>query len=331
MLLSIPPPWLDPLKTKLLTGLNLERSTSIKRQIKALNRDNFSLAFTLAQSHLNTYSRLDASIYCAALAALGLGERKLAESLFTRALYVSNVKVCAAQQLMNMIYTERRFTHLLSFTQWRISQGGETEDYFMLGIAKRALGDFAGAKRELEVALDFISEENPNLVIMTLTLAQTEMKCDLYQSALPRLHKLVIDQPYDPRGRSLRARCYEKIGEIDQALTDAQFALKLDPKNPKIHELMGDLLSSTNPKKACRHYQLALLHQSPSPLIYIRIADLAEQLGNFQEGISAIEAYLQEGQIDQTMARSRLKHLRKREEKRISNLAWYQKVYERWR
>ena len=86
-----------------------------------------------------------------------------------------------------------------------------------------------------------------------------------YASSLPDLHRafalinrVIQDFPNEPHFRDTRGFIFMRLGNWKDAVTDLEFALKADPKNRNLHELLAEAYKhSGDPAMAAEHQRLA--------------------------------------------------------------------------
>ena len=330
-LLSLSQPWQDPLRSLLFDASPPRFHEDLRQVIAALKRKSFPYAFELTQRLLRDDQVLASSLYCAGLSALGIMERVIAERYFTRVLFSPHLNRYAAQHIMELLYAGRRFPEMIALGETRIRMGGSSEDYFMLGIARRASGQAKWARRELTTAVEFSAPDHPNYFVFNLALAQSEFSAGLPDRALMRLDQIKSQGKRDVRKWLLSAQCYARIDEKGQALKHLKRALRLSPQYPDAHALMGDLLADNNPKRALKSYRYALEAHVYSPQLLLKIVRTAERLGRLKEAISALEHYLSIEGIDHQVGPELLQSLKISEVKRQERQSWLERLYENWR
>ncbi|CAB3230522.1 unnamed protein product [Arctia plantaginis] len=87
-----------------------------------------------------------------------------------------------------------------------------------------------------------------------LALARAEMMRERYRTAVLFVNKAIELAPDEKQAYVARSKCYLLLGEPRSALTDAEAALKLDPKNAKA------LLRKAEALYYCGEFEMSLVH-----------------------------------------------------------------------
>lgn len=81
---------------------------------------------------------------------------------------------------------------------------------------------------------------------------QLEMQCRMYQQALNDIDRAIIIQPKEPLYYAEQAVVNYRVGQIDEALTAAQQAVKLDDKFADAYRILGICLSDKGKKQEAK-------------------------------------------------------------------------------
>jgi putative PEP-CTERM system TPR-repeat lipoprotein len=158
--------------------------------------------------------------------------------------------------------------------------------------AKSAAGDPVGALASLEHWV----KENDSSAQARRALAIGYMKVGRSDEAL-RAHVELVKQLTDDGllHRNL-AELYLEQGS-PEALSFAERALRLDPRDPRVLDTLGwVLIANAEPKEALTHLREAHSRDARDPRIRFHIAVALEQLGRRDEAREELEAALAEGQ-----------------------------------
>ncbi len=114
--------------------------------------------------------------------------------------------------------------------------------------------------------------------------------------ALPRLEVLVSLAPNDVNIRTLYARMLNETGQVDEALSQIEKALIIDPVNPQLHYQVGNSqvrLQNWDAARAALERSLQLNPDQPNA--HGRLADIAYETG---DGVGAVNSVLNAMKLD---------------------------------
>jgi tetratricopeptide (TPR) repeat protein len=106
------------------------------------------------------------------------------------------------------------------------------------GLLQSMIGNYAGAGAMMEHALNMSNRENPNYDFMAVNFAAVLMQTGHQDAALDLLNREIGESPRYARAWANRAVLRYQQGETAPARSDAETALRLDPKNSQAHNLM---------------------------------------------------------------------------------------------
>jgi len=155
-----------------------------------------------------------------------------------------------------------------------------------LGQAHRSLNQFVQARRIAELMLSL----NERSVDAHVLMADVCLDLDLKDEAMTHADRAVALEPDLARPYLVKADVIFAFGRTQEGLLARQEALKRDPQNPLIAVDIGDALFHLigNPQEAEKFYEKAVALNSALPLGYIRLAEAALQLHQFDRARNAI-------------------------------------------
>ncbi len=155
-----------------------------------------------------------------------------------------------------------------------------------VGQAHRSLNQFEQARRIAAFMLS-LNERSVNAHVL---MADVCLDLDLKDEAMIHADRAValgtdLAGPY-----LVKADVFFALGRTNEGLLARQEALKRDPQNPLIAVDVGDALLHLlgNPQEAEKFYAQAVALNSALPLGYLRVADAAIQLHQFDRARNAI-------------------------------------------
>ena len=155
-----------------------------------------------------------------------------------------------------------------------------------VGQAHRSLNQFEQARRIAEFMLS-LNERSVNAHVL---MADVCLDLDLKDEAMIHADRAVALGPDLARPYLVKADVIFAFGRTNEGLLARQEALKRDPQNPLIAVDIGDALLHLlgNPQEAEKFYEQAVALNSALPLGYLRIAETAIQLHQFDRARNAI-------------------------------------------
>jgi tetratricopeptide (TPR) repeat protein len=155
-----------------------------------------------------------------------------------------------------------------------------------LGQAHRSLNQFVQARRIAESMLS-LNERSVNAHVL---MADVFLDLDLKEEAMNHADRAVALEPDLARPYLVRADVMFALGRTKEGLLARQEALKRDPQNPLIAVDIGDALFRLlgNPQEAEKFYEQSVALNSALPLGYLRLAEAAIQLHQFDRAREAI-------------------------------------------
>jgi protein O-mannosyl-transferase len=113
------------------------------------------------------------------------------------------------------------------------------------GLLKYRMGDYSGAGRMMESALNMSRRDNPNYDFMAVNLAALLMQTGHRDDALEQLNQEIAESPRYARAWSNRAVIHYQRGDTEAARADAQEALRLDSGSTQAAQVLIRLLTSS--------------------------------------------------------------------------------------
>jgi len=155
-----------------------------------------------------------------------------------------------------------------------------------LGQAHRSLNQFVQARRTAEFMLSL----NERSVSAHVLMADVCLDLELKDEALNHADRAVALEPDLARPYLVRADVMFALGRNKEGLLARQEALNRDPQNPLIAVDIGDALYRLldNPQEAEKFYEQSVALNSALPLGYLRLAEAAIQLHQFDRAREAI-------------------------------------------
>jgi tetratricopeptide (TPR) repeat protein len=156
-----------------------------------------------------------------------------------------------------------------------------------LGLAYRGLNQFQRARRIAELMLSL----NERSISAHVLMADVCLDLDLKDEAKAHADRAVALGPDLPRPYLVKADVDFALGRNQEGLAARQEAFKRDPQNPLIAVDIGDALLHLlgNPREAEKLYEQAVGLNPVLPLAYLRLAETAIQLRQFDRARHALE------------------------------------------
>jgi len=155
-----------------------------------------------------------------------------------------------------------------------------------VGQAHRSLNQFVQARRVAEFMLSL----NERSVSAHVLMADVCLDLDLKDEAMSHAERAIALGPDLARPYLVKADVNFAFGRAQEGLLARQEAFKRDPQNPLIAVDIGDALFHLlgNPEAAERFYEQAVALNSALPLGYLRLAEAAIQLHQFERARNSI-------------------------------------------
>jgi tetratricopeptide (TPR) repeat protein len=155
-----------------------------------------------------------------------------------------------------------------------------------IGQAHRSLNEFEQTRRIAELMLS-LNERSVNAHVL---MADVCLDLDRKDEAMTHAERAIVLGPDLPRPYLAKADVTFAFGRTTEGLIARQEALKRDPQNPLIAVDVGDALLHLlgKPQEAEKFYQQAIRLNSALPLGYLRLAEAAIGLQQFDRARKAV-------------------------------------------
>lgn len=177
----------------------------------------------------------------------------------------------------------RHYEACLASSSWFVPDA-----YNNLALLQKAQGDLAGARRNLETAVQGNPTEKAFRINLIHLLIQTNP-----EAARAECRRWVEQQPDRADVLGSTAALLARMGHRSEALENCRQALELQPKGADLHLLFSELIAPDDPQLAISHLETAIALQPRFVQAYLELGDLCARRQQVPKAIACFQTVLQ--------------------------------------